>query len=273
MSTPPTQPNEYAAPPPAPNQPGIPSQAPVAQPGLQKKKSRTGLIVAVVVVIALIVGFLVVDRVVKSSAESSLREDIITNSEVQWEGLTTSFSGFPFLTQTMSGNYKKLDVHADSIQLDSETTEGRFNNVNATLTGIKTGDKTTVDHLVAQGFMAFADFPDTGDLGENATITGCDSNVCLQGTVDGMTANLVVSLHPSANGRGFTMTINEISIDGVPDILTQGLVGQEQNIPMDPLPAGLNVSDIVIEDNGILLKFEGTGVDMSQFEKTDDTDN
>ncbi|MDO5720016.1 MAG: DUF2993 domain-containing protein [Actinomycetaceae bacterium] len=272
MSNPPNQPHQYTAQPPIPNQPGA-AQAPVTQPNQPQKKSRTGLIIAVVVVIALVAGFFIVDKVVKSSVESSLRDEMTSNSEVQWEGLTTSFSGFPFLFQTFSGNYNRLDIHADSVQPNGESADSRFKNFNATLTGIKTGDKTIVDQLTAQGFMAFDDFPNSGDLGADATISGCDSNVCIQGDVDGRAAKIVISLSPSDDGLGFTIAFTEFSIEGIPDVLTEGLVGEEETIPLDPLPEGVKVSDIVVESDGILFKFEGTNVNISEFKETADTDN
>jgi hypothetical protein len=91
-------------------------------------------IVLVVLAIILVGAFIVVDRIAAGAAEDRITEETKTqlaSNNVKYEGEPdVSITGFPFLTQVIGGEYKKITIsltkpQVNNVKLDTLTVEAR----------------------------------------------------------------------------------------------------------------------------------------------------
>jgi hypothetical protein len=91
-------------------------------------------IVLVVLAIILVGAFIVVDRIAEGAAEDRITEETKTqlaSNNVKYEGEPdVSITGFPFLTQVIGGEYKKITIsltkpQVNNVKLDTLTVEAR----------------------------------------------------------------------------------------------------------------------------------------------------
>src|SRR5215472_8972290 len=115
------------------------------------------LLIALVILVVL---FIAVDRIGVVLAEDQIASRLATAY-----GLPTdpgvSITGFPFLTQVVSGDYQQIDVTADQIQADGAT----LHDMNVHLTGVHatiaqllgSGSATvTADHAAGSALVSYA---------------------------------------------------------------------------------------------------------------------
>src|SRR5215469_1687382 len=97
------------------------------------------LLIALGVLVVLLIA---IDRIGVVVAENQISDRLATAYGLS-EKPGVSITGFPFLTQVVSGNYQQIDVTADQVQADGAT----LHDLNVHLTGVH----ATISQLLSSG--------------------------------------------------------------------------------------------------------------------------
>lgn len=226
-----------------------------------RRRGRRWLI-AVVVVIALLVGL---DFAARAVAES------VAATQFQQQGQLSSkpdvtIEGFPFLTQLASRDFRDVKVSI------SDLTEGpvTITSVNATATGIRLNSFAfsggTIGHLNGTLLISFASLGNTltnviGPLGTLLNGAGLDISAAGPEEIKA-TLNLVVT-SGSATWRVTRVSPQELNIrlvssNGLPSSLLGSI--QSVNLQIPKLPLGLSIDNVSVSSAGVVGTISGNDV-------------
>jgi hypothetical protein len=235
---------------------GVPRAGDGASPS--HKPRRVGP--AVVVVLAVVVALLVVDRVGKLLAARALAGNIASNEHLDHRPHVT-IRGFPFLTQLISGSYRDIDISssrpigADGVDVSRPTVR---------LHGVKVGvgdalHGTVKDVPVRSGTgTALLTYPQlttivhryAGTLGSLVTLSSGGGDVAKVNGPLGLTVRVTGQV---VNGR-LLVTADQGDLDQLPNSLkadAQRLVATP--IPLPTFPFNVRLASGHITDQGVLL--------------------
>jgi len=217
--------------------------------------SRRGAVTAAVVIAALIGTAALLDDVVRSRVEASIAAELRT--ELGARSAEVTIAGFPFLGQVVAGSLDRIDVSAPSA-----TMEGiRLDDVQAVLHGVSTGTPRTVEGLELRGSL------DPASLGTllppGVTATGDGDRLRLATDLAGVSLQATVA--PRAAGRAVALDLQGLTAGGVridPSALPFGLgdLLAGLSIPLDALPAGVELSSVTVSGGRVLVVAEGSGL-------------
>jgi hypothetical protein len=97
----------------------------------------SGCLIIVLVLVLILCGVgVIADRAIASTVESRLATAVASNLKADGTPATTTkvdTSGFPFVTQLLSGDFKRADIHLTGLT----TPQGKIDRVDLTLKGVK----------------------------------------------------------------------------------------------------------------------------------------
>lgn len=210
----------------------------------------------VAVVLGVVVGVGVgVDAVARNEAERRITAQL----EVAVPGLENpdvEVRGFPFVTQLMAGEIGAVRVHAAAITMDGL----RLEDVNGRLLGVSTSTHTarlvdlealasveTVEQALGIGLdLAVRD----GQLVAATTLFGLPLDIVLEARVEAATVSIAAV--------GLTLAGATVTFSELPGSLATELQGLSFGVT--GLPAGLELTGVVVVDTGLLLTALGTDV-------------
>jgi hypothetical protein len=207
------------------------------------------------------VGVLVVLLIVIDRVGVVLAEDQISSRIAASYGLPTdpgvSITGFPFLTQVVSGNYQQIDVTADQIPADGAT----LHDLNVQLTGVHAtisqllgsgSSMVTAGHATGSAVVSFATvdqrLPDGFRIaphGDKLTVTG---KLSYQGIRVPVSATVTLGV----SGSGISVTPQNVSIPGGLNLPvdTQKL---RFVVPLSNLPLHLHLTGVHVTPGGLRI--------------------
>lgn len=222
---------------------------------------RRGLI-ALVVLLGLLVA---ADRISLAVAENVAANSLETSQHLDSQP-SVSATGFPFLTQLVSGHFDEIDVTARGLQLGPGGRRLRVDTVRAVLDGVHTSHGFGViqaDTASATALIKYADLSRT--LGSTVTYAGGGRVQASAGvTIAGTSLRGSVSVRPGL-GSSNTLTFGEpqVSALGVtaPAALSQALAAIfAEGIPLAGLPFGMHFTAISAAPTGIAVGLHGANV-------------
>jgi hypothetical protein len=224
------------------------------------------LLIAVVVLVVLLVA---IDRVGVVLAEDQISSRIATAY-----GLPTdpgvSISGFPFLTQVVSGNYQQINVTADQIQADGAT----LHDLNVHLTGVHatlgqvlgSGTSTvTADSATGTALVGFATVDQR--LPHGLRIAPDGKNLKVSGTVTyrGIPVPVSASVALHITSAGIKVTPVAVTVAGGISLPASYTSQLHVVIPLSNLPLHLHLTSVHVTPGGVQI---GAAAQNVQFART-----
>jgi hypothetical protein len=222
------------------------------------------LIIALVILCAL---FVAADRIAVGVADSQVASKLQTSRGLAQKP-SVSIGGFPFLTQLIGGKLDDVKVRATDMAVQG--TDGgpsvTLQTFDADLKGVRLTDGYTTavaDTGTGTATISYADL--SAALPNHPTVGyGGDGKVKVSGTVDIpiLGAQQVSGTAHIAVVSGDTIGITDISgLSGV-DAAAASLVNAflEPQYQLQGLPAGLKLTQIQAEPNGVSIGVSGTNV-------------
>jgi hypothetical protein len=224
------------------------------------------LLIALVVLVVL---FIAVDRIALVIAEDEVASRIATAYSMPVEP-GVSITGFPFLTQVVSGDYQQIGVTADQIQADGVTLYDlnvHLTGVHATISQLLGGGSSTITADRAAG-TALVDFatvkqrlPQETQVslgGENLKVSGLQlspdgKNLKLSGTASylGISAPVSATAALSVSPSGITVTPEDVTVAGGLSIPGSAISRLHFTVPLSGLPLHLHVTSVQVTPGGL----------------------
>ena len=226
------------------------------------------LLIALVVLVVL---FVAVDRIGVVLAEDQIASRIATAYNLPTDP-GVSITGFPFLTQVVSGTYQQIGVTADEIQANGVTLHDlnvHLTGVHATLSQILGSGSSTVTADRAAG-TALVDFatvkqrlPQQTQVslgGQDLKVSGLQlspdgKNLKLSGTASylGLSAPVSATAALSLSPSGITVTPEDVTVAGGFSIPGSAISRLHFTIPLNGLPLHLHVTSVQVTPGGLRI--------------------
>jgi LmeA-like phospholipid-binding len=224
------------------------------------------LLIALAVLIVLLIA---IDRIGVVVAENQISGRIATAYGLS-EKPGVSITGFPFLTQVVSGNYQQIGVTAAQIQANGVT----LHNLNVHLTGVHASmsqllggsSMITADRAAGTALVDFATvkqrLPQEAQVslgGQNLTVSGIQlspdgKNLKLSGTASYLGASAPVSATAalSVSPSGITVTPEDATVaGGLISIPGSAISRLHFTVPLSGLPLHLHVTSVQVTPEGL----------------------
>jgi len=236
-------------------------------PAAPPRRRHRALRNTIIVVLALIVLFVVGDRLAVLYAQNQVAQQF--KEQGGFEGTpSVSIKGFPFLTQVIAHNIHEITITSDKIKAGPVT----ITNLDANITDVKlNGGFTagTIGHLDGQALIPFSGLTSAlggelggnlGDLASGVTIKAAGDNK-IKASFDLLivsgSATLKVTREP-----GNKIHIQLLSSQGLPSAITDQL--KDLTVPIPALPLGMKIQRIQVNGAGISIHVIGNNVKFTQ---------
>jgi DUF2993 family protein len=235
-------------------------------PAAPPRRRHRALRNTIIVVLALIVLFVVGDRLAVVYAQNQVAQQFKEQGGFQGTP-SVSIKGFPFLTQVIAHNIHEITITSDKIKAGPVT----ITNLNANITDVKlNGGFTagTIGHLDGQALIPFSGLTSAlggelggnlGDLASGVTIKSAGDNK-IKASFDLLivsgSATLKVTREP-----GNKIHIHLLSSQGLPSQITDQL--KDLTVPIPALPLGMKIQRIQVNGAGISIHVIGNNVKFS----------
>lgn len=216
-----------------------------------------GVMVGVVVLSVVVGGAAVADEVFRDRTEEQIAADMqagIPGLDVLPE---VTISGWPFLTQVMSGELDDMHVAASEATIEGLTLQ----DIDVQLHGVTTEMPYRARDAEMTAFISLESIQ--GALPVDAELSIEDQQLVSSFSIFGLPLN--VAFTPRADGRAIAVDVETLRFAGVTveaQDLPQGVVDQLQglSVPVEGLPEGVEISDLELLDDGANLTAEGSDV-------------
>lgn len=249
--------------------------------GRRHRKRRIWLRVLIALLLTLVVLLVLADRLGVVYAEHRIAQATqtkLTAENIQTTGTpSVSISGFPFLTQVLSGHYGQIDINVpqpESLGVRLDSVHVTASNVDAPLGSVMNGGSIVAQHLKGTAHIDWTNLQTLVDM-TALTRLGVDTSA-LQITSTGKDKIKVAapmtmaSLHYTLTASGTVSVRNgvlHVSLDGIttgvpmPSIIADRLpstLSFDAKIP--PLPYGLKINTVTADARGMTLSASATNV-------------
>jgi len=238
------------------------------------------LLIALVVLLVL---FVAVDRIALVIAEDEISSRIATAYSMP-VAPGVSITGFPFLTQVVSGDYQQIGVTADQIQADGVTLHDlnvHLTGVHASISQLLGGDSSMITADRAAG-TALVDYktvqqrmPQETQVslgGQNLQVSGLQlspdgKNLKLSGTASylGISAPVSATAALSVSPSGITVTPEDVTVAGGLSIPGSAISRLHFTVPVSNLPLHLHLTSAQVTPDGLRV---GAAARNVQFART-----
>ena len=238
------------------------------------------LLIGVAVLAVLLVA---ADRISVAVAENQI-SDRLTSAYGLPDKPGVSITGFPFLTQVVSGNYQQIDVTANQVQANGVT----LHDLNVHLTGVHAtisqilgsgSSMVTADRAAGTALVDFATvkqrLPQQTQVslgGQNLTVSGLElspdgTNLKLSGTASylGISAPVSATAALSVSPSGITVTPEDVTVAGGLSIPGSAISRLRFTVPVSNLPLHLHLTSVQVTPDGLRV---GAAARNVQFART-----
>ena len=237
------------------------------------------LLIALVVLVLL---FIAVDRIGVAVAENQISSRLATAYGLP-ENPGVSITGFPFLTQVVSGNYQQIDVTANQVQANGVT----LHDLNVHLTGVHAtisqilgsgSSMVTADRAAGTALVDFATvkqrLPQQTQVslgGQNLTVSGLQlspdgKNLKLSGTASylGISAPVSATAALSVSPSGITVTPEDVTVAGGLSIPGSAISRLHFTVPVSNLPLHLHITSVQVTPDGLRVAAAARNVQFAR---------
>lgn len=215
------------------------------------------LLTALVIVLVLL---LAADRITVVVASRTVAARLRASAGLTQDP-TVDITGFPFLTQAISGRYERVTVRAGAL------TRGgvRLSRLDVALSGARiplsdalSGQVASVpvDGLLATAVVTYADVASVGKLaGVTVTPAGAGVKVTARLTVLGQSVTASTESTVRLDGRSIVITARKVTVLGQSSgLLNSALAGRlDLRVPIGTLPYGLALTGVHATGEGLVL--------------------
>jgi hypothetical protein len=238
-----------------------PQDGPPPKPRRRRRPVRKSVIaffILLVLAIVLVIG----NFVGRAIAENDMADQFTANGFPVKPSV--NIEGFPFLTQVVQKDFKKVVISASNIPAGPVT----ISSLNATITGMHLNSSwngATIDHLNATAFVSLSSLTDgiSSELGDAVTLTAVPdgpNKLKVTGTVLGLSASGEVEIKQTGPQQ---ITIELPKTGG----LVGTLIGSNASFPIN-LPAGvppsLRITGLTLNEQGLTLSAAATDATFSK---------
>lgn len=216
-----------------------------------------GILITLVLLAVLVVVAVVVDGIVREQTEDRLATELQAELGGLPEPPDVTIDGFPFLTQVLVGRLREVRVSTPEAVVEDVALQ----DVHVRLEGVSTDQPTTAEQAYFEAFLPIAEIQDLIPVDADFVVEG-DTIV---GSTSFFGVGFEVVLRPEAAGRAVAVGIDSLRVAGsevsVED-LPGGIAGQIQGltVPLEQLPEGVELTDLVVQEDGVHVTAEGTDV-------------
>jgi hypothetical protein len=212
------------------------------------------LLIGVIILAALLVA---ADRISVAVAENQI-SDRLTSAYGLAGKPGVTITGFPFLTQVVTGDYRQIDVSANQVSADGAV----LHHLNVRLTGVHatvsqvlgngssmvTADRAagsamvgfgTVDHRLPSGFRLHPD-------GKNISVSG---KLAVGGVQIPVSATVAVGV----SGSGISVTPVHVSVPGIATLPSAYSSQLRVVVPLSTLPLHLRLTSVHVTPDGLRI--------------------
>ena len=232
-----------------------------APPRRRRRHRVRRSVIALFIVLVLAILLVIANFVGKAVAENDMADQFTANGFPVRPSV--NIEGFPFLTQVVAKDFKKVVITASNIPAGPVT----ISSLNATITGMHLNSSwngATIDHLTATAFVSLSSLTDgiSSELGGAASLTAVPDGpdkLKVTGSVLGVSASGVVEVKQTGPQQ---ITV-ELPTTG--DLT--GLLGSAASFPIN-LPAGvppsLRITGLTLNGNGLTVSAAATNATFSK---------
>ena len=212
------------------------------------------LLIALVILVVL---FIAVDRIGVVLAEDQIASRIATAYNLPTDP-GVSITGFPFLTQVVTGNYQQIDVTADQVQADGAT----LHDLNVHLTGVHatisqllgSGTSTvTADRAAGSALVGWATVDQRLPRGFRITPDGKNLMVSGKLSYHGLEVPVTGSVALGVSGSGITVTPENVSLPGGISVPVSSVSQLRFVVPLGNLPLHLHLTSVQVTPGGLRI--------------------
>jgi len=212
------------------------------------------LLIALVILVVL---FIAVDRIGVVLAEDQIASRIATAYNLPTDP-GVSITGFPFLTQVVTGNYRQIDVTADQVQADGAT----LHDLNVHLTGMHatisqllgSGTSTvTADRAAGSALVGWATVDQRLPRGFRITPDGKNLMVSGKLSYHGLEVPVTGSVALGVSGSGITVTPENVSLPGGISVPVSSVSQLRFVVPLGDLPLHLHLTSVQVTPGGLRI--------------------
>ena len=238
-----------------------PQEGPPARPRRRRRPVRKSVItffILLTLAIVLVIG----NFVGQAIAENDMADQFTANGFPVKPSV--DIEGFPFLTQVVQKDFKKVVISASNIPAGPVT----ISSLHATITGMHLNSSwngATIDHLSATAFISLSSLTGgiSSELGDTASLTAVPdgaNKLKVTGTVLGLSASGVVEFKQTGPQQ---ITVELPTSGG----LVGTLLGSAASFPIN-LPAGvppsLRITGLTLNGQGLTLSAAATDATFSK---------
>ncbi|MCU1432449.1 MAG: hypothetical protein JWP95_1554 [Actinotalea sp.] len=170
-----------------------------------------------------------------------------------------AIAGFPFLTQVAGGELDEVTISTSSVEIDGILLE----DVDVLLSGVSTDEPYTAQDVTMTASVSLATMRQM--LAIDADLSIEDRELVAESSILGLPLQL--NLVPRPAGRAIEIDLVSLSLagatvsaDDLPNALADQVEGLE--IPMDGLPAGMELTGLTLTADGVDLTAEGQDIEL-----------
>jgi len=221
----------------------------------------------IIFLVVLIVIVIAADRGAKYAAESAVSKQLAASYDLS-PAPDVSVTGFPFLTQAISGNYDQIDVKMAEVSRDDLTVQ----NVNAHLYGVNAPISEVINNarnITASRADGTALVPYSlvkKRLPDGFTVKPDGSKLKVSGKAQalGVSVPVTATVKLSVGQEGVVAKPSNITVAGgrVPGSVVANQIGFV--VPVQDLPMHLKIQDVQVKPNGLQVSAEADDVKFTQ---------
>jgi hypothetical protein len=219
--------------------------------GPRPRRRHRGLTITAVVVVVLLILLVVADRVAAGIAENEAANQIKSAGFPVKPKVT--ISGFPFLTQLASRDFRKVNISASNVK------EGPVDiaRINATGQGVhltSSFNGATVDQINGTALVTFAGLSTAAGLGDGITLSNA-GNDKVKATINlGFVSGDAIAQVTRHGSHQIEVKVTDAG--PIPLSVLGNLADFTVNLPS--LPAGMTVQSVSVTGQGLLISISGS---------------
>jgi hypothetical protein len=210
---------------------------------------------------ALVGGAYLGDRWAHGRAEDRFAEAVRTGVEGVTGEPAVHIAGFPFLTQLVSGSLDDVTIDVDSAAFSGVDLQ----DVDVRAHGVTTSEPYRAQRAVVHGSLSTAALEGMVAERTDADVDLAVDDGRLTATVEVMRGDVTAELVPAAQGGAIAVDVVRVTLGGavidvedLPRAVETWL--QDLTVPVEGLPEGLGLTDVVVQDDGVRVTATGTDV-------------
>ena len=225
------------------------------------------LLIGVVILAVLLVA---ADRISVAVAENQISDRLASAYGLAGKPGVT-ITGFPFLTQVVTGDYQQIDVSANQVSAGGAV----LHDLNVRLTGVHAtvsqllgngSSMVTADRAAGSAMVGFGTVDQRLPGGFRAHPDGKDLSVSGKLTIGGADVPVTATVALSVSGSGISVTPVHVSVPGVATLPSSAYSSQlHVVVPLSTLPLHLRLTSVHVTPDGLRI---GAAARHVQFART-----